>query len=141
MKTSSMYRLSCMVLLLITGFTACKKEAEPNPELSARVVGTYTLTRIKTNGKLYTINAQTNGKMSVIRESATAVSVNIDVTTGSPTDNIHFSATNVSLRDAGNGEVDLVKDNNSFARGGNNTLTVSVSPLDGSDPYDLIGTK
>ena len=95
MKTMRISLLVGVTLLLATFFTACKKEADPTPELSARVVGNYTLTALKQSGKTYTINAQTTGKMSVLRESATLVSLTVDVITGSPTDNIHFTATGV----------------------------------------------
>ena len=127
---------------MLTLFTACKKEADLDPELSARVVGNYTLTGLKASGTLYTVNAKTTGKMSVVRETATSVSISADVTnSGSPSDDFHLKATNVSLADIGGGEVSLTKDGSTFAKGGNNTLSISVAPIDGSTPFQFIGTK
>ena len=142
MKTNRVSPIITVALLMVTSFTACRKEADPNPDLSARVVGNYTLTAINQSGKTYTINAQTTGKMSVVRESATSVGLTIDVTnSSSPSNNIKGSTTGIAVQDAGNGEVNLVKDGSSFAKGGNNTLTIKVAPTDGSTPYELVGTK
>ncbi|GAB2590408.1 hypothetical protein [Spirosoma areae] len=142
MKTIRISPIIGIALLLMTTFTACKKEAELHPELSARVVGNYTLTALKENGKTYTINAQTKGKMNVVRESATSVGVTVEVTnSSSPADNLQFSATGVSVEDAGNGEVNLSKNGSTFAKGGNNSFTIKLIPNDGSTPFELVGTK
>lgn len=142
MNTNCLLTRIAITLFTIIGFTACQKEAEPSPELSARVVGNYTLTALMENGKTYTINAQTKGKMTVVRESATSVGVTVEVTTSSsPADDLQFMATGVSLEEAGNGEVNLSKNGSVFAKGGNNSLTIKIAPIDGSAPYQLVGTK
>lgn len=142
MKTTRISQIIALALLTMTGFTSCKKEAGTNPELSARVVGNYTLTGIVTGGKTYTVNAQTSGKMSAVRESATTVNVTVDVITStSPANDVHFTATSVILQDASNGEVTLTKDSFTLGKGGNNTLSIKIAPTNGSAPFELIGTK
>ncbi|GAB3506905.1 hypothetical protein GCM10027341_40720 [Spirosoma knui] len=141
MKPIRFTQITCIALFMTLSFAACKKEADPNPELSAKVVGNYTLTGIKQNGTLYNVNAKTTGRLNVVRESATSVQMTVDVTNGNAADDIRFTVNNVTVQDAGNGEVNLLKDNSAFAKGGNNKLSISVAPTDGSTPYELIGTK
>ncbi|MBD2699967.1 hypothetical protein IC229_04930 [Spirosoma sp. BT702] len=141
MKTTRYFLISSIAILLLVSFSACKKEAEPAAELSSRVVGNYTLTGIRQNGTLYTVNSKTVGKMNVVRESATSVQLSVDVSNGNAAENIQFTANNVTLQEAGNNEVNLLKDNASFAKGGNNSLSIKVAPTDGSTPFELIGSK
>ncbi|WP_143092579.1 hypothetical protein [Arsenicibacter rosenii] len=138
MKTSSFARTAVMAVLCIAALTGCKKETEPSPELSARVTGSYTISTIETGGKTYQAG-QTNlkGGLTVVRESETSVGIDLNITTKDNGDFLQGNVSDVSLTDAGNGEVNLVKSGDNFGKGGNGRISVKVSD---SNDQDMIIT-
>jgi hypothetical protein len=128
MKTVPFVRTTLMAVMVISVMTGCKKEIEPSPELSARVTGSYTISKIETGGKTYSA-AQTNlkGGVSVTRESDSSVGMDLNITTKDNGDFLQGSVDGISLTDAGNGEVNLVKDGDSFGKGGNGKVSIKVS--------------
>ncbi|NIJ51007.1 hypothetical protein [Dyadobacter arcticus] len=131
-----------VLFTVIACLTACsKKEADPAPELSARISGDYKVTYLKQDGKTFTLNGSTKGTIKVSAESAEMAQVIVDVSNGNPSDDIKGVINNIALKDIGGGEVELIANGFTLGKGGNNQITVKVAPVDGSAPYEFIGIK
>ena len=128
MKTSPFVRTALMAVMLIAALTGCKKEADVNPELSARVTGSYTISKVELGGKTYPAD-QTNlkGSITVSRESDASVGIDLNITTKNNGDFLQGSVSGVSLTDAGGGEVNLVKDGDQIGKGGNGKVSIKVT--------------
>ncbi len=134
MKTSSFARTAVMAVLCIAALTGCKKEIEPSPELSARVTGSYTIASIETDGKTYpAVQTNLKGGLTVVRESETSVGIDLNITTKDNGDFLQGNVSGVSVTDAGNGQVNLMKSGDNFGKGGNGQISIKVSDTNDKD--------
>lgn len=138
MQTINHFFRTFFTLVFLVSVASCSKEEAVNPVLAARVEGTYTVTQIETAGKLYNVTADTKGTMSVTRVDEKTVNVAINIT--HPTQPIKGTLTNITLSDAGNGEVGLIKDGYNLGMGGNNKLSMKFVDTDGTN-FVFISTK
>lgn len=138
MKTLS---ITLLALFIAVSFTACKKEADVDPDLANRVAGRYSLSKIEVNGTTKAIkDTYFTGAMEVKRESATSVTLILDVKGINNSPFLTGNIDNVTLTDVGNGEVELTKDGNNLGRGGKNSLALRGTDTAGA-AFVLTGTK
>ena len=148
MYTQILRNATVVALFLIGSLTACKQQATeptPNPpasDLSSRVVGQYTLTQVTADGKAYTASdADLKGGIKITRVSASSVALLLDVKTESTNEAVMSTIVNdLTVTDAGNNEVNLVKGSDTIGRGGSSKVTINVKGGDGV-AYGLIMTK
>ncbi len=134
MKAHYFTRAAVTAMVCIAALTGCKKEADPSPELSARVTGSYTISSIETGGKTYpAVQTNLKGGLKVVRESETSVGIDLNITTKDNGEFLQGNVGGVSVTDAGNGEVNLVKDGDSFGKGGNGQISIKVSDTNDQD--------
>lgn len=133
--------ITLIALFIAVSFTACKKEAEVDPDLANRVAGRYSLSKIELNGTTKAIkDTYFTGMMEVKRESATSVTLILDVKGINNSPFLTDTYDNVTVTDVGNGEVELTKDGNNLGRGGKNTLALRGTDTVGA-AFVLTGTK
>lgn len=138
MKT---FCITLIALFFAVSFTGCKKEAEVDPDLANRVAGRYSLSKFELSGTTYAISdTYYTGSMEVKRESATTVTLIMDVKGRNNVPFVDGSTTGVTLTDVGNGEVSLVKDGNNLGRGGKNTLAIRGTDT-ANKSFVITGTK
>ncbi|MVM33856.1 hypothetical protein GO755_27720 [Spirosoma sp. HMF4905] len=149
MYSQILRRASLAALLLVGSLSACKQQAtEVNPapapvsELSSRVSGQYTLKQVTANGQVYSADdADLKGGAKISRVSATSVNLDLDINTLSTNEAVmNGSVSGLTLTDAGNDEVNLVKGSDTIGKGSSNKLTLNVKGGDGV-AYGLIMTK
>ena len=144
-------RATIVALLLVGSLTACKQQtvdpSKPTPEqpaadLSSRVTGQYTLKQVSADGKIYSADdADLQGGVKITRVSASSVSLQMDINTASTNESVmNGSVTDITVKDAGNNEVNLVKGTDTIGKGSSSKLTINVKGGDGV-AYGLIMTK
>jgi|GEM_PF-3165070 len=130
MNTLSLCRAGLLTLLVAATLTACKQNSDPQPEssdLAARVTGQYTYASLTTGGKTYPADETSlKGGVTVTRQSENSVTMQFNIrSTATNQPFLDGSATGITLREAGNGEVDLVHEGETVARGGKNKLVIN----------------
>ena len=143
MSTRLSFRIfTILAILFVASLSACKKtDTDLNPDLGARVAGTYTFSELATGGKTYPAS-ETNlkGTITVTRQSATTVSIKMNLLLKS-TNEVYAddAASNVSGVETG-GTVELQYNNNVIAKINGNKL--SVEGEDGTgEVFTISATK
>lgn len=144
MNTSLFRRSALLALLVAASLSACKKENDPAPaaDLADRLSGQYTLAQVTVNGKSYSASeAGLKGGGSVTRQSASTVSMMLNINDSSTGEGfLNGSVDDITLTDAGNGEVDLSKDGDKIGRGNQHKLTLNGKD-DKNVPFTFTMTK
>ncbi len=110
-------------------------------ELSAKVVGKYTFTSVTEDGKTYPASqTQLAGGVNIIRESATTVTMQLDIHSKTNEPFLQGTVTNLKVMDTGNNEINLVNGDDIVAKGGNGKLMVRATYSDGTY-IDITVTK
>lgn len=130
MKTFSFLRAGLLVLLTAATLTACKQNNDPQPEssdLAGRVTGQYTYASLTTGGKTYPADETSlKGGVTVTRQSETSVTMQFNIrSTATNQPFLDGSATDITLNEAGNGEVNFVHEGETVAKGGKNKLLIN----------------
>lgn len=123
------FRLSALlVLLLAVLVTACKKgeNADPSPDLAARVAGTYTYSELKTGGKTYKASdTNLKGTISLTRQTATTVAIKLAIVNKSTNESFaDDAADDVDVVDLGSGNVELHYNGNTIAKISGNKISI-----------------
>lgn len=141
MNTNQIFRTIIIALFFTISLSACRKEADVETDLANRVTGRYSLSRFELNGKTYPID-QTDfvGSMEVVRETATSVTLKMDVKTSKGVSFMVGTGKNITLTDMDNGEVELTKDGNKVGHGGKNSLSIRGADTEG-EPFVITAMK
>lgn len=141
-----LHRATIAALLMIGALTACKKQdvdpAKPAAELSSYVTGQYTLKQISANGQVHSASDEDlEGGVNISRISANSVSLELAINAASTGEAIMAtSVSDISVTDAGNNEVNLIKGTSAIGKGGSSKLSINIKGGDGV-AYVLIMTK
>jgi hypothetical protein len=124
-----------LALLMLALLTGCKKNSEEaQPDMGTRLEGQYTLSEVELNGTKYPAG-QTNlkGGVSVTRVSASSIKMAFAIVNKKDgSDFISGSAEDVSLSEAGNGQVNLSKDGDTIGYASGNKLSIKGVDDDGT---------
>lgn len=139
-------RFFFIALVSLSTLASCSKKSEDdvNPDLGARIAGTYTFTRVVIDGKESPIEqSNLTGEAVVERLSESSARVTMDFKVAAS--RTQGTLDNVGLTDSGSGEVELTKDGFNLGRHTKNTVYLKVNltnTLNGTQQaIVLIGTK
>lgn len=136
MKALLFFRRSALLALFFAVFmTACKKsDSAPAPDLAARVAGQYNYSELTTGGKTYPAN-QTNlkGGINVTRQSATTISITLNLQLKTGETYIDDEASNVTVVETSGGIVEFRYDGDVIAKANGNKISIEGTGPDGKD--------
>lgn len=146
MKSTLFFRRSALLaLLFVASLTACKKsnsDPAPAPDLSSRVAGQYNFSELSAGGKTLPAS-QTNlkGSISVIRQTATTVSMQVNISLKSTGEAyLEDSADNITVTETSGGNVEYSLDGDVIARSNGNKLSIDGETPSG-DEFTISATK
>jgi hypothetical protein len=126
-------RAGLLVLLVAATLTACKKAPEADPDLANRLAGSYTLSQVTVNGQsVPAADAQLRGGVTVTRETATAVTLEFNVTYRVDNSEVLVGEIgDVALTDTGGGNVELRAQGERVGRGSRSELVIEAEDDNG----------
>ena len=143
MKTFlTQYRAALLMLLVALSISACKKDSnEPSPDLGTRAAGQYTFSELTFDGKTLPAS-QTNlkGTVSVVRQTATNVSMELNITSKSTNEDFLVgSVDNIDLVNSGS-DVEFRAQGDKVATLSSKKLTIRGRD-DNDVEFSIIATK
>jgi len=137
MKTYfSFYRPLMLAILFVASLSACKKNnTDPAPDLASRVAGTYSYSELVAGGQTYPASkTDLKGTMNVTRQSATTVSIIVDFRIKSTNEVfLQDSADDVTVVDAGSGNIEYRLNGNVIAKGTTSKLSITGEDNSGAE--------
>lgn len=142
-KVMYLRRISLLMFVIAAALSSCKEKNEPvAPDTATTVAGTYTYSELTFNGQTLP-GSQTNlkGSISLTRQTATQVSVNVNLR--SKSDNSEFiveDVEGVEVADLGSGNFGLRYASEEFAQVKGNKLVLKGVDEDGVN-FTITATK